>query len=66
MIIKINGKEKEITQQQSLMQIIEEMQLDVNKIVVEHNLIIIPKENLGEINVKEDDNIEIVSFVGGG
>jgi sulfur carrier protein len=36
------------------------------RVVIEVNLEIIPRERWPSISVREDDQIEIVSFVGGG
>lgn len=66
MIIKINGKEREVERGDTLLSIIEKEKLSSEKIVVEHNKEIISKDSLGKIVVKEKDLIEILSFVGGG
>ena len=39
---------------------------DSKKVVVELNLMIIPKEDYDKIIIKENDSIEVLSFVGGG
>ena len=39
---------------------------NVNHIVVEHNLTIIPKEQYDQTILKDGDEVEIVSFMGGG
>jgi len=39
---------------------------NVNHIVVEYNLTIIPKEQYGQTILKDGDEVEIVSFMGGG
>ena len=39
---------------------------NVNHIVVEYNLTIIPKEQYGQTIFKDGDEVEIVSFMGGG
>jgi sulfur carrier protein len=66
MIIKINGNDQVIKAELSIQQLIKEKGLDPAKVVVEHNYNIPSREKWHEITVKEDDNIEIVSFVGGG
>ena len=38
----------------------------VNHIVVEYNFTIIPKEQYGQTILKDGDEVEIVSFMGGG
>ena len=66
MNIKINGTEESFDKEVSLLELTELKGLNPEKIVVEHNMKIIPKEELTVTMVKEDDNLEIVSFVGGG
>ena len=39
---------------------------NVNHIVVEYNLTIIPKEQYDRTILKDGDEVEIVSFMGGG
>jgi thiamine biosynthesis protein ThiS len=40
--------------------------LDQNKVVVEHNLAVVPKEEWPKLVLADGDKLEIVSFVGGG
>ena len=65
-MLKVNGEnqvwEKEIT----LLEFITQKKLDAQKIVVEHNGSIVEKGSLEKTLIKENDRIEIVSFVGGG
>lgn len=66
MKIRINGKAETVEAAGSLGDILTRRGLSVDKIVVEHNCRIVPKEDLPGIHIKEGDVIEIVSFVGGG
>ena len=66
MVIKINGKEEAIDTPGSLVELILNKELVPDHIVVEHNFRIAPKDEWADIRLKENDNIEIVSFVGGG
>ena len=54
MKIKINGEEKKLDLDQE------------NSIVVELNNLIINSKKWGEVKLKDGDNLEIVSIVGGG
>jgi thiamine biosynthesis protein ThiS len=65
-IIKINGTELEVNKATTLLGIVQEKGLFPERIVVEHNMNIVPRECLGDIIVADNDSIEIVSFVGGG
>ncbi len=66
MIIKINGKEESVDRAQNLTELISHKGLVADHIVIEHNSRIVPKEEWGSVIIEENDNIEIVSFVGGG
>jgi sulfur carrier protein len=66
MIIKINGKEETITAGISLSEFINAKGLCFERIVIEHNYSILPKEAWPAVTLKENDNLEIVSFVQGG
>ena len=57
-IIKASGK--------TILEMLEDEGYDSKKVVVELNLMIIPKEDYDKIIIKENDSIEVLSFVGGG
>ncbi|GAA0116641.1 sulfur carrier protein ThiS [Clostridium senegalense] len=61
----VNGKEKNY-ESFSVSEMIKDLDLNADKIVVELNLKILPKEEYDKTVLKEDDKIEIVAFVGGG
>ena len=61
----INGKKydyKDITVEE----MIKRLNLDKDKMVVEVNLNIIPKEEFNTTTLREEDKVEIVAFIGGG
>ena len=69
MKIKVNGEEKEIELDQEnalLSTALNSMGYKPNTIVVELNNLIINSLKWGEIKLKDGDNLEIVSIVGGG
>jgi len=66
MIVKINGKKKEIKKKSSLAELILAMGLCGKKIVMEHNLCIVPEKEWKKTPLAENDTVEIISFVGGG
>ena len=66
MIIKINGKEENIKEQITLLDLVKNKELDDYVIVVEYNQKIIPKEEFDKIILKDKDKLEILTFVGGG
>ena len=66
MKLKINGKDVSVSPNKTLSELLAEKGLHPDKIVVEHNLKIVPKEEWPKTMLSEDDAVEIVSFVGGG
>ena len=69
MKIKVNGEEKEIELDQEnplLSKALNSMGYKPNTIVVELNNLIINSIKWGQVKLKDGDNLEIVSIVGGG
>lgn len=64
--IKINGQAKEVAKNSTIQNLIDQNALKSNMFVVEKNLEIVPKENYSSITVSDGDEVEIVSFFGGG
>jgi sulfur carrier protein len=65
MQLKINGKPESI-EGKTILDIIKNKQLNAEHIVIEHNKQVIPQEKWDNTSLNENDNLEIVSFVGGG
>ena len=66
LLFKLNGKDEKTSKDTSLLELIRFKKLDPEKIVVEKNLCIIDKDNLSKEKILENDEIEIIRFVGGG
>lgn len=66
MQISVNGQKVTVADGTTLIQLIKEKNVDPNKIIVELNRDIAKKELWDYITLKEDDEIEILAFVGGG
>ena len=64
--IKINGKVQTIDKKVNLLELLKSMDLSCEKVVTEHNFRIVAMEEREKIVLEENDNLEIVSFVGGG
>ena len=64
--IQLNGKKVVIKSNYSLFDLLKKYKLTGKKVAVECNGIIIPKFNLKKKNLKNNDKIEIVHFIGGG
>jgi len=69
MKIKVNGEEKKLelrNENASLSETLDLMGYRPNTIIVELNNLIINSKNWNNVTLKEGDNLEIVSIVGGG
>lgn len=64
-MVKINGEEKEIAGK-NLLEYLKEDGFEPERVVVERNLDIIPKDELGNTIIQDEDVIEVLRFVGGG
>ena len=64
--IKINGKTNKIDDKTKLSDLIKKLKVPVKKVAIELNREIVDKKNLKKINLKINDKIEIVHFIGGG
>ena len=64
-MVKINGKELNVAGK-TVAEYLATTNYDLRRIAVERNGDIIPKAKYGETVLKDGDNIEVVSFVGGG
>ncbi|MDR1774400.1 MAG: sulfur carrier protein ThiS [Clostridioides sp.] len=64
--MKVNGKEVEFKEKMSILNLLDNYNLDKNKVVVEVNFQILEPEVFEEYIVNKEDEIEIISFVGGG
>ena len=64
--IQLNGKKVSIKSNYSLFDLLKKYKLINKKVAVEHNEIIIPKVNFKKINLKNNDKVEVVHFIGGG
>lgn len=64
--MKINGTEKHGYAGLNIIQMLEKENYQITRVAVERNGKIVPKTSFEEIVLKEDDVLEVVSFVGGG
>ena len=64
--IKINGKIKSITQDSKLSEVLKNLKIPLNKVAIELNKEIIDKKKINKFKLKNNDEIEIVHFIGGG
>ena len=64
--IKINGKINKIDDKTKLSDLVKSLKIPLKKVAIELNKEIVDKKNLNKINLKVNDKIEIVHFIGGG
>ena len=64
--IKLNGKTKTVVDNSKLSSIINNLKISLKKVAIELNNEIVDKKKLNNINLKKDDKIEVVHFIGGG
>ena len=66
MDVVINGERKQFSAGVTLLELLQELELDPRAVVVEHNRRIVRRAGLSDVTVVEGDAIELVHFVGGG
>ena len=64
--IKVNGKKITINDNDTIEILIKKLKIPLNKVAIELNKKILDKNKIDKIKVKNNDNIEIVHFIGGG
>ena len=64
--IKINGKINKIDDKTKLSELIKNFKIHLKKVAIELNKEIVDKKKLNKIDLKVNDKIEIVHFIGGG
>ena len=64
-MVKVNGEEKDISGK-TLAEYFETTKYDMKRVATEINGEIVPKAQYAQTVLKDGDNVEVVSFVGGG
>lgn len=64
--MRVNGHVIALEEEQSLYDFLTAKQFDLTRVAVERNGEIVPKTSYMDIQLKDDDTLEIVQFVGGG
>jgi sulfur carrier protein len=66
MMITLNGEKKTVPDGITVVGLLEFLKVQQERVAVELNLEIIKKDKFGTTTIKEDDNLEVVSFMQGG
>ena len=64
--IHLNGEPQEVPEGLTVAALLERLQLPADRVAVERNLEILPRDRWGETRLQPDDHLEVVHFVGGG
>jgi len=64
--IQLNGKKITIRPKATIYELLKKFNLNNKKVAIEHNGIIITKENYKKKYLKDNDRLEVVHFIGGG
>jgi thiamine biosynthesis protein ThiS len=65
-VITLNGEPREWPREQSIEHLLQDLALDPRVVAVELNQLVVKRGRYGETFIRENDQVEIVSFVGGG
>jgi sulfur carrier protein len=63
--ICFNGEQREVTSS-TIVELVAEFELSGKRIAIEKNKEIVPRSAYAETKINENDQIEVVHFVGGG
>ncbi|HSH70424.1 MAG TPA: sulfur carrier protein ThiS [Deferrisomatales bacterium] len=66
MKVSINGRLRMLPAGTSLARLLQELELEAARVVVERNRSIVPREEFAAVALGDGDVLEIVHFVGGG
>jgi thiamine biosynthesis protein ThiS len=66
MQVTVNDEKRECSDGASIAELLEDLGIDMRYVAVENNRKIIPRTQFNEIKLQESDNLEVVTFVGGG
>lgn len=66
MKIRVNGADREIAEGATIADLLELLDIRVKHVAVERNLEVVPRAEHAEATLREGDNLEVVTLVGGG
>ena len=66
MELMVNGVTQDVPENTTVVQLLESLKIVPERVVVELNLTILKRAQLGNTVLKDGDQVEVVHFVGGG
>ena len=66
MKLKVNGEHFETSSARTVMDLLEELKIEPERVAVEVNLTIVKKADYATFGLQTGDAVEIVNFIGGG
>jgi len=66
MQISVNGQPRELPESMTVLELLDQLELQPRRVAVEQNKKIVRRSNFGQAPLAEGDRIEIVTLVGGG
>ena len=64
--MKVNGEQIQLTKATTLEEFLKEQGYNIQRIAIERNDEIVPRENFSDVMLSDSDIIEVVYFMGGG
>ncbi|MCB1024970.1 MAG: sulfur carrier protein ThiS [Acidobacteria bacterium] len=64
--IKVNGVSKDLDQAVTLTELLEKLDLPTRRVAIELNKNVVSRSKWQEVCIEENDELEIIHFVGGG
>jgi thiamine biosynthesis protein ThiS len=66
MLIMLNGESTKIPEKTTISQLLTSLEFTPDRVAVERNLEVAPRESYNAVELCEGDQVEIVHFIGGG
>jgi sulfur carrier protein len=66
MYIVLNGKKFSIKEKDTITMLLKKIDVKSSKVAIEVNKVVIPKEKYRYFKFKNNDKVEVVTFIGGG
>jgi len=66
MLIKLNGKPHTLASSATVLALAQALGANPRQVAIERNREIVPKSTYGDVMLAEGDEVEIVTFIGGG